>query len=192
MHRGWYFVIYGILFVIFLWWTVSMGRNVSQRSGWNDSLLKHQFYITGSGRVHSFPRATLISGGTETDYLVEYPVTVVVTTNGDSDTYTRTLFKEGATPSASGQYVDCYVVKGSEVQVVGQEMPTGWLIFYPIMCALVMVTFLVLFAVVMWNMLNTESAVQRQKRKDADQAIIHPMGGRGFMGAQNPYNSNVK
>ena len=111
---------------------------------------------------------------------VEYPVTVVVTTGGSSDTYTRTLFKEGATPAAPEQYVGCYVVKGSEVQVVGQEDPIGWLLFYTFMCGVAMVIFLVLFLTVLWNMLNTESKVQRKRREFADGAIIHPMGGRGY------------
>ena len=170
MHRGWLLMFCITSFILFALAVVSEGMNIAQRNRWNDSLQEHQCFITDYGMVLSYPRATLFSAGKETTYLVEYPVTVAVAVDGELVTYTRTLRKEGNVLLKPEQHVDCFVVEGSQVQVEGQKMPTGWLVFSCIASAVGMVTSLI------FSVQELRSMVERSEAGREDDDISCSVG----------------
>ena len=136
MHRGWLLTFCCTTFVLFSWIAISDGMNVAQRARWNGGLEKHQCFITGPGRVHTFPRASYTTPGEGVKYLMEYPVTVAVTTDGELIAYSRTLLKENHSLLKPEQHVDCFVVQNSQVQVVDQKKPIWWLASSSLVCAM--------------------------------------------------------
>ena len=182
MHRGWLLMFCITTLILFAWAAVSEGMNIAQRDRWNDSLQEHQCFITGPGMVLSYPHATFFSAGKETMYLVEYPVSVAVATDGELLTYTRTLRKEGNVPLKPEQHVDCFVVEGSQVQVEGQKKPTGWLVFTCIASVMGLIISLIFSAQELHGMVERSEAEQEdddiscgvgEGSEEEEEAIFH-------------------